>query len=178
MKKIVIMSALLACGITQTYAADGEINVNGLVTDKTCDIVTAGGPDLDVTLPIVSRSMLATAGQTTGRTAFQINLANCTQYTKVATYFEPGPTVDFNSGRLINQEATGAKNVDIQLVGSNGKEILVKAIGVDGVQENSQIVDVSAQGTADLDYFAEYYATGSASSGIVTTSVKYTIIYP
>lgn len=36
--------------------------------------------------------------------------ANCSQG-KVATYFEPGATVDFNTGRLLNQDATGAKTL-------------------------------------------------------------------
>ncbi|MFX6608728.1 type 1 fimbrial protein, partial [Acinetobacter baumannii] len=30
---------------------------------------------------------------------------------------------------------------------------------------------------ADLNYYAEYYATGASTAGKVTTSVQYTIIY-
>ena len=94
-----------------------------LVTDKTCDIVTPAGKDFTVTLPTVSKQTLAAAGNVAGRTPFQIKLANCSEG-KVATYFEPGATVDFNTGRLLNQDATGAKNVNVQLLGSNNNFIL------------------------------------------------------
>ena len=36
---------------------------------------------------------------------------------------------------------------------------------------------VSAGGNADLNYYAEYYATDASAAGKVTTSVQYTIIY-
>ncbi|OUJ78626.1 ferrous iron transporter B, partial [Acinetobacter baumannii] len=72
----------------QTLEKYGTITINGLVTDKTCDIVTPAGKDFTVTLPTVSKQTLAVAGDVAGRTPFQINLANCSQG-KVATYFEP-----------------------------------------------------------------------------------------
>lgn len=179
MKKIALMTALVAAGITNVYAVDGTITINGEVTDKTCDIVSGANGNMDVTLPTVSKSALKVAGDTVGRTPFQIKLENCTAGASVATYFEPGPTVDFNSGRLINTDTAGATNVNVQLVGDNGNPILVKGVdAATGLQTNSQKVDVSAAGTADLNYYAEYYATGAATAGIVTTSVKYTIIYP
>ncbi|MDH1377805.1 type 1 fimbrial protein, partial [Acinetobacter junii] len=96
---------------------------------------------------------------------------------KVATYFEPGATVDFNTGRLINQATAGAQNVDVQLLGSNNQVIPVLAAGASGAQANSQWVDVVDGGTADLNYYAEYYATGASTAGEVTTNVQYTIIY-
>lgn len=150
--------------------------INGLVTDKTCDIVTPAGKDFTVTLPTVSKQTLAAAGNVAGRTPFQIKLANCSEG-KVATYFEPGATVDFNTGRLLNQDATGAKNVNVQLLGSNNQVIPVLAAGANGAQANSQWVDVAKAGSADLNYYAEYYATGASTAGKVNTSVQYTIIY-
>ncbi|MFH4337526.1 fimbrial protein, partial [Acinetobacter baumannii] len=98
MKKLALIAALSVVGIANAQAADGTITINGLVTDKTCDIVTPAGKDFTVTLPTVSKQTLAVAGDVAGRTPFQINLANCSQG-KVATYFEPGATVDFNTGR-------------------------------------------------------------------------------
>lgn len=86
-------------------------------------------------------------------------------------------TVDFNTGRLLNQDATGAKNVNVQLLGSNNQVIPVLAAGANGAQANSQWVDVAAAGSADLNYYAEYYATGASTAGKVNTSVQYTIIY-
>ena len=176
MKKLALIATLSVVGIANAQAADGTITINGLVTDKTCDIVTPAGKDFTVTLPTVSKQTLAKSGDVAGRTPFQINLDKCSAG-KVATYFEPGATVDFTSGRLLNQNAAGAKNVDVQLLGSNNQIIQVLAAGSNGAQTNSQWVDVVEGGTADLNYYAEYYATGASTAGEVTTSVQYTIIY-
>lgn len=177
MKKFALIAvAASVVAITNAQAADGTITINGLVTDKTCDIITPAGKDFTVTLPTVSRQTLAAAGDVAGRTPFQINLENCSEG-KVATYFEPGATVDFNTGRLLNQAADGATNVDVQLLGETNKVIPVLAAGADGAQENSQWVAVADGGSADLNYYAEYYATGPSTAGEVTTSVQYTIIY-
>ena len=176
MKKLALIAALSVVGIANAQAADGTITINGLVTDKTCDIVTPAGKDFTVTLPTVSKQTLAAAGNVAGRTPFQIKLANCSEG-KVATYFEPGATVDFNTGRLLNQDATGAKNVNVQLLGSNNQVIPVLAAGANGAQANSQWVDVAKAGSTDLNYYAEYYATGASTAGKVNTSVQYTIIY-
>ncbi|MHC3084050.1 fimbrial protein [Acinetobacter nosocomialis] len=176
MKKLALIAALSVVGIANAQAADGTITINGLVTDKTCDIVTPAGKDFTVTLPTVSKQTLAAAGNVAGRTPFQIKLANCSEG-KVATYFEPGATVDFNTGRLLNQDATGAKNVNVQLLGSNNQVIPVLAAGANGAQANSQWVDVAKAGSADLNYYAEYYATDASTAGKVNTSVQYTIIY-
>ncbi|ENY3708725.1 fimbrial protein [Acinetobacter baumannii] len=177
MKKLALIAALSVVGIANAQAADGTITINGLVTDKTCDIVTPAGKDFTVTLPTVSKQTLAVAGDVAGRTPFQIKLANCSEG-KVATYFEPGATVDFNTGRLLNQATSGAAaNVNIQLLGSNNAVIPVIAKGASGAQDNSQWVNVSAGGNADLNYYAEYYATGASTAGKVNTSVQYTIIY-
>ena len=128
-------------------------------------------------MPTVSKQTLANPGQVAGRTPFTIKLANCSEG-KVATYFEPGATVDVNSGRLKNQDAAGAQNVQIQLLGANNQFLPITATtGANGAQANSQWVDVAKGGSADLNYYSEYYATGTASAGKVTTSVQYTIIY-
>ena len=176
MKKIALISALSLVAIVNANAADGTITINGEITDKTCDIVTPAGKDFAVQLPKVSQNTLSTSGSTAGRTPFTIKLANCSQG-KVATYFEPGANVDFASGRLKNTLTGGAKNVQVQLLGDNSQFLPILAVGANGAQANSQWVDVVANGGADLNYFAEYYATGAAAAGLVKTSVQYTIIY-
>ena len=176
MKKIAFIITTTIAAISGAHAADGTITINGLVTDKTCEIVTPQGKDFTVTLPTVSMQTLAKAGDVAGRTPFTINLANCSEG-KVATYFEPGATVDFTSGRLNNQDAAGAKNVQVQLLGSNNLFVPVLAASANGAQTNSQWVDVAAGGSADLNYYAEYFATDASTAGKVTTSVQYTIIY-
>lgn len=175
---ILSIAAAAALG-SAAHAADGTITFNGKVTDKTCTITTPAGRDFTVTLPTVSQTTLADAGAVAGRTPFSINLEDCREGS-VATYFEPGATVDFNTGRLVNQAtADAAANVQIQLLGSNNQVIPVIAgdAGNDGAQTNSQWVDVAEGESAALNYYAEYYATAAAQAGDVTTSVQYTIIY-
>ncbi|WP_180001881.1 MULTISPECIES: fimbrial protein [unclassified Acinetobacter] len=171
MKKILLASSLIVLGMSSAFAADGKITINGLVTDNTCVVTTPQGKDLTVTLPTVSKLSLASDGATAGRTPFTLGLTGC-QAGDVGTYFEPGATVDFATGLLNN--AGEATNVKVQLVGDNNLPIRVLA----GPQENSQFVTVNADGSAALNYYAEYYATGAATSGDVTTSVQYTITYP
>ncbi len=62
-------------------------------------------------------------------------------------------------------------------MGNNNQVIPVLAAGSNGAQTNSQWVDVVEGGKADLNYYAEYYATGASTAGEVNTSVQYTIIY-
>ena len=177
-KKYIFALLSLAAVPVGANAADGTITFTGRVTDKTCTISTPGGRNFAVSLPTVSRSTLAAAGNVAGRTPFAINLTGCSAG-NVATYFEPGPTVDFNTGRLVNQtSANGAANVQLQLLGSNNQFLPIQAAGVGQPQANSQWVTVPADGgSANLNYYAEYYATGVATAGSVTSSVNYTIIY-
>src|SRR5690606_8165462 len=175
MRKSIILAAGLTAAVLaplSASAAAGTITFNGEVTAQTCQITTPGGTDFTVNLPTVASSALSAAGQTAGRTAFAITLANCPAG-DVATYFEPGATIDNATGRLANQGSAG--NVQVQLLGNNSQPIAVLASGT--AQTNSQWVTVGADQAANLDYFAEYYATGAATAGDVTTSVSYTIIY-
>lgn len=173
MKKIILATSAIILGSAAAHAADGTITITGQITDRTCT-VDSKSKDLAVALPTVSAASL-TPGQTAGRTPFTINLTGCSEG-KVATYFEPGSTTDYDSGRLNNATGT-ATNVQVQLLGDNNAVIPVLAKTA-GTQENSQEVNVAANGSAALNYYAEYYAKAQAKAGSVATSVKYTIVYP
>lgn len=171
------LAILLIAAAPLASASDGTITFTGKVTDKTCTIATTGGNDVAVNLPTVSKSSLAAAGAVSGRTPFAISLTKCSAG-NVATYFEPGATVDFNSGRLTNQATAGAaNNVQLQVLGSNAQFLPIKVAGLNQPQTNSQWVTVAADGAANLNYYVEYYATGAATAGAVSSNVKYTIIY-
>lgn len=178
MRNITLFSVLVMATVPfAAHAVDGTITFNGEVTDKTCTIVTPQGTDFTVTLPTVSSSTLAAAGQVAGRTPFSINLSDCNPG-QVATYFEPGATVDLGTGRLNNVATTAAATqVQLQLLGDNNVFLPVVSAGAGSAQANSQWVTVNAGGSADLNYFVEYYATGPSTPGEVTSSVKYTVIY-
>ncbi|HHW4678532.1 MAG TPA: fimbrial protein [Xylella sp.] len=169
-------AAILFCG--SALASDGSINFSGKITDQTCTI-NGGSKSLTLTLPTISFSSLKTIGDTAGRTPFAIQLTNCTANSKVSTYFLPGPSVNFATGRLKNQ-STGsgaASEVELQLLGDNGQFLPILSVGADGNQANSQWVTVDATGAASMNYYSEYYATGASKAGTMTTALQFNIIY-
>lgn len=192
--KTKLLSTLVLIGstaISQVAAAatngDGTITFNGAVSAQTCTINGngTGAKNFTVTLPTVSSSTLATSGQTAGRTSFSIALTNCTPATgNVHTYFEPGTTTDIQTGNLIldssnTSNAAGtvpknvATNVEISLLNSDTSPI--KAGAADASQ-NSKPVPITG-GSATLNYYAQYIATGAATAGTANSSVMYTISY-
>ena len=159
------------------FSADGTITFTGQIQANTCTINGngTGANNFTVALPSALSTQLATAGQTAGRTSFQIALSGCPAATTVHTFYEAGATTDASSGRLNNTAAGGAANVQIQLL--NGDTSVIKAGFSDGpTQQNSKPVNLSSN-AATLTYYAEYYATGEATAGAVSSSVAYTIVY-
>ena len=155
-------------------AADGEVQITGAITANTCDITTGTGGVHTVTLPTVMERTLSGAGKTAGRTPFTVQLANCSPVSgDVALYFEPGANTDMATGRLSN---TGtATEVQVGLL--NGSMVPIELNQSTALLQKSQTVSI-ATGSATLNYFAEYYATGVAGAGSVSTSTFFSIVYP
>ncbi|MBN3834699.1 fimbrial protein [Burkholderia sp. Ac-20344] len=172
---ILMATAGLLAAASSAQAADGTITITGEITAQTCNISgDGGGKDFTVTLPNVSTSALSVAGSTAGRKPFRINLSNCSPNSgNASVYFEPGTTVNAQTGQLFN--ATGdAKNVEVGLLNKDGSKI---ELGKAQAQQNSQTVPIAA-GSAELNYYAQYVATGGASTaGTVNTSVMYSVSY-
>ncbi|MEI5999720.1 type 1 fimbrial protein [Paraburkholderia bengalensis] len=186
MQKRVLCAASIAAfaGLlsTSVMAADGTITITGSVTDTTCSIngAASGSPaDVAVTLPSVPTSSLKSAGATAGTSNLgdiKLALSGCSgAATKAIARFENGPTVDQASGNLMNQaSASPAQNVQVRLLNAKTEPINVLTqdnndIGTDGATISG--------GAATLNYFAQYYATGEAQPGNVSTSVQYTMQY-
>jgi len=158
-----------------SQAADGTITFSGTITSQTCTISGNGqGPNFTVTLPTVSESALASSGAVAGRTPFTIALTNCDPDSgPVATYFEPGVTVNPSTGQLLN--ATGsATNVEVGLLNSDTSQIM---LGQAIASQNSRPTTI-ASGSASLNYFAQYVAVnGGSTAGSVDTTVMYSMAY-
>lgn len=177
--KTKLLSAMIAAGVIaisqNALAADGTITFIGSITAQTCTINGNGGgsKDFTVTLPTVSSSALASAGQTAGRTPFNIALTNCTPNSgNVHTFFEAGATTDGTTGNL-TLNAGGATNVQLGLLNSDASAI--KAGFADAAQ-SSKSVAITA-GSATLSYYVQYVATGPATAGAANSSVLYTLAY-
>lgn len=185
MKKSIInisMAAVLGLAAVGVQAAGtGTIIFNGELTDTTCDVdVNGQGADATVTLPTVSVNQLVAAGDVTGRTSFNMNLSNCVVgtiggHTKVATFFQPGTTVDLGTGRLKNTTGS-ATNASLQLLDASNSFAVINEGNTDQVTDTAYVT-IASDGTALLPYAVEYYAEGTTTPGTVTSSIVYNLMY-
>lgn len=176
----VILSAAIAAAFTMNAqaASNGVINFKGKIVDQTCDVLIDGqASPATVTLPTVSTSTLANAGDVTGQTHFNIELSNCTSGGSVMSYFENGSTVDATTKMLKNTltGATAATNVQLQLIdASTGTAIQA---GNTNQITNTTKVTIDSSMAAVLPYAVEYYSLGGTTAGDVESSVSFTIHY-
>jgi major type 1 subunit fimbrin (pilin) len=173
-----IFAVLLAAAATQSaFAGDGQINFTGELTDSTCVITVNGqvAPALaTVALPKLSTTLLKTAGNTAGKTGFNIELSACTgTTTTAAAFFEAGSGVNPLTSNLFN--TGGAKNVELQLVDvTNGA--VIKA-GDQSQVKSTSAIKKNAAGSTILPYAVQYISTGVAGAGLVAGTVTYSINY-
>lgn len=188
MKKLTLAASLvLGFGlVANANAVDGSVTFDGKIVDQTCT-VSAGKKDQTVKLPTVQSSSLATPNSTAGETPFTISLSGCktkatSGISKVKAFFLPNATnVDENTHNLINIEKNApAAHVQVQLLNKDLSEIKV---GENITAQNVNGTDINDTGkadgavTAELKYFARYYATEAVTAGKVTSKVEYNIVY-
>ncbi|MCA7955484.1 type 1 fimbrial protein [Burkholderia seminalis] len=187
-----IVSTLLAVAglglASAAHAADGTITFTGNVTAATCKIDgTAAGAtsNKSVAMPTVSSGSLNAAGAVAGRTAFGFKLTGCAvdsdnskgNPTKVQVMFENATNVTADGKLSLDKgtiEAPEAKNVVLQVL--NDQQAPIK-VGANSLDQNSQVVSIGDDGTAQLNFFAEYLATGAATGGSANSKVQYSLIY-
>ncbi|HEY1998143.1 fimbrial protein [Paraburkholderia sp.] len=169
---------LLGLASLGAQASDGTITFTGTLSNTTCSINgTASGTlaTSSVALPQVSASTLGVAGATGGRSApIPLALTGCTgTATKAVAYFESGPNVDQANGYLSNTGGTASK-VDVRLLNASFQPINILSGLNNDIASNGATITA---GSANLKYYGEYYATGVATAGTVSTSVSYTMQY-
>ncbi|ESN53165.1 fimbrial protein [Enterobacter sp. MGH 16] len=179
MRKLIISTAVMMAFAGNAMAADtGTIQFTGAVTDTTCSVDIGGaGSDATVQLPTVSATSLATAASVAGKTQFTISLSGCTGAPGTAkAFFEPGSTVNTNTGRLLNTDTAGAGNVSLQLLDGT-TDTAINVGDYSQVSGGTGFVDISS-GSAVLPYFVQYYAEDDVvSAGAVASQVTYSISY-
>ncbi|HIC1731242.1 fimbrial protein [Enterobacter kobei] len=184
LSKLAILAVLSTIG-TAAAAEDGTITFEGTISDATCTI-TGGdaqgeseSPDFTVHLPSISTTALATDGQRAGDTPFHITLsgANCTNGKVASVFFElaQSTNIDATTGNLKNTVAKasgGAEKVQVGLLDSSKAKL-----NLNTANDSAKTVTVAGN-TARFDYWAQYVATGGASTaGQVSTDVVYSIKY-
>ena len=180
---LVVAMGLAAAGVASAQSANGgTITFTGSVTDSTCTISGGGGTNggtgnFTVALDSVAATDLAAAGVTANAKPFTVTIGGPGQGTcldgKVATlsFLTSSPQIDAATGALTNALAGQATNTEIQLMDSTGAPI---NLADPSYSVNSPAI---ANNTAQINLQAQYYATGAATSGLVSTSVVYAIAY-
>ncbi|GAB7524688.1 fimbrial protein [Paraburkholderia sp. 2C] len=179
---VLVAGGLFGIASLNARAADGTITIQGSVSDTTCSIngAASGTPaDISVTLPTVQAGSLASAGAVAGTSNMgdiQMVLSGCSgAATKAIARFENGSTVDQSSGYLKNMaSANGAQNVQVRLLNASMQPINIVTGQNNDIASNGTAI---TGGAAVLKYFAQYFATGKAQAGSVSTSVQYTMQY-
>lgn len=173
--------------INLPYAsATNTITFNGSITDATCDVsVQYKGADAGangsgtIALDEVSKKSLASADSSAGQVPFYIVAKNCSlgtpAKTKIAANFK-SPNSD-NLGYLNNMTVGGATNVQLRILDSARVAIKIN----DPNQSTTSpytVINTDALGETKIPYFVEYYSLlGSATSGGVSSSVNYEMMY-
>ncbi|HTV87250.1 MAG TPA: fimbrial protein [Dyella sp.] len=166
------------------FAADdgGTITFTGAVSSATCSLTGGAGTDggsgnFTVALNSVAVTDLATAGATANAKDFSINIgapgqASCTNGTVATmTFVTSSPQIDAATGALKNVLAGEATNTQVQLTDSSGAVI---NLANPAYSVSSPAI---VNNTAQISLRAQYYATGAATPGLVSTSVQYGITY-
>ncbi|CAB3761035.1 fimbrial protein [Paraburkholderia solisilvae] len=187
MKSLLSTLALVSAGLVgvasiNAHAADGTLDVRGAITDTTCSIngaETGSLANISANLPEVPAGSLTVAGDVAGTSNMgdiQMVLSGCSGLaTKALARFENGPTVDQSNGYLKNVVlGDAAKNVEIRLLNDQLQPIDIRDGTNNQIAENGKPI---TSGSAILNYFAQYIATGKAEAGPVTSSVEYTMQY-
>ncbi|MCM7773456.1 type 1 fimbrial protein [Enterobacter asburiae] len=174
MKKTILAGLITVAAISPLLAnaADGTITFKGEVTANTCTVkINDGAATNTVTLPTVTTSQLAAAGNTAAPTEVRIGLSSCsTAVSSARAFFESGPNVTAATHNLKNNGT--ATNVEVQLLTPANSVIKIG----DTSQRSGDSVAVT-DGAATMKYSAQYYATGTSGAGTVDTSVTYSIDY-
>jgi major type 1 subunit fimbrin (pilin) len=180
---IALLTTVTAAGVTHaTTIGGGTITFIGTISDNSCSVEggagTSGGlDDFSVTLDPVKAFSLAAAGATANSKAFNVIVGGPGQGTcqngKIASmYFLPeSPQVSAATGNLENTLPDEATNVEVQLLNSNQSPIDLRN------QESGVQTATIANNTAELKYFAQYFATAAATPGLLETNVVYAVDY-
>lgn len=175
MKKSLLVAAIIttsALSAAQTFAADGNINFIGTITDTACTITNSPTNPLNVTLGSVSKTAFNGAGSTAAPTKFSIELTNCPVTVTGATVKFDGTSANSDNTALkLTQVAGVATGVGIQLSDATGAVVPLYTA--------SSVYPLS-EGTNELNFIARYLAltdTASITTGSANSTSQFTIAY-
>ncbi|ELW7422641.1 fimbrial protein [Salmonella enterica] len=194
-----IILAMAAAGMmcaSSAFAEDsgsGTINFTGSVIDAPCSVST-DSQNINVILGQVSKNRLKSESDSSDPQKITISLLNCsfeppvnnsglqetssTNYSKVAVAFTaPGSLAPaaLKNGEIANTAPSGATNVVIQLLKSDGVSP-VDLSKTELTQDDATQLNTASE-TNDLIFYARMLATGVATPGAVSANVTYKLKY-
>lgn len=156
----------------QTSLSSGDIVVSGEVLAPSCAVET---PSTQVVMAGVDQGLLQTTGAVAGATTFSVKLTGCVNTQGVRLFFDhTSPNVSAG-GRLVNTTATGARQVELELLNAQGGIIDLGASTPVG--QNTGPLVPPVLGSAVIAFSVRYHATGAATAGAVTSAVPYIVEY-
>jgi len=161
--KHLVATSLLV--MSSVYAADGQVNFNGELHSDTCNITNAIGGNVNIILPNISANNFPSGSERAGQTAFDINLANCTDETGVSISFTGDANqVNANTGLFKNiSQNNPATNIEVAVYDST--DTLVKAQGA--ASESVNIV--SGNATIPMTVYYQATAAGVTAGSVIAT---------
>lgn len=169
--------ALAPSAFAATTPNTGTINISGTVVSDSCVLAVDGTTNGTVQLPTVTTSQLASSGATAGFKTFTLTLSGCdANATQAVLSFNTGANNDSTTGNLKN--ATGgtyASGVEVQLL--NGSTASSPVINVGSNNNAPTIALNNGSSNASTTLGAQYYATGAAGAGLVSTAATVTFSY-
>jgi len=155
-----------------TITFTGEIDVTSCVVSANNDGFSSGTPDTTVTLADVSADELNVEGARAGAGMFFIVVGTAAEpclQERTQVLFHNKSNINAE-GRLKNNGT--AKNVEVVMQNFEGQDIDLTN------NDNSPAWPIGESGTTRQMFRSQYYATGQATGGTVSTAVEYTVVYP
>jgi major type 1 subunit fimbrin (pilin) len=174
MKKNLIALAVLATsafGAASAFAADGQVNFTGEITDTTCKVANAPATPLTVNLGKVARTAFVAAGDTSSATKFTLELKDCpTGLTTVNVKFD-GTSVSGKPG-ILALTTGGATGVGIQLADDTGTVLPLYTASKD------YPLTLGVGTSTKMDFVARYIATSlPVAPGVANAVADFSINY-
>jgi type 1 fimbria pilin len=155
-------------GASRAY---GTLTLNPVtVSMSTCN-VTAGSSNINVILPTIATNALPSTGAVAGRTAFNIQYSCPVGWSLYMTMntTRPGAATGVILSATTCTSGTSAANIGIQVLQTNLQPVQFDV---------AQPLGNSPNGVLTLNYYAQYYATGSPTgAGPVCGTGTFTMSY-
>lgn len=173
MKKNLFVITLVTAGMLSTttaFAADGQINFIGTITDTACTVTNSPSNPLTVTLGTVSKQAFTGAGSTAAPTKFTIELTDCPITATSATVKFDGISANSDNTALkLTQDAGVATGVGIRISDVTGAIVPLYT---------ASSPYTLTTGINKLDFVARYLAlTDTVTAGPANSTSQFTIIY-